>query len=110
MPSPLDRVRVEERELDRVFDERGNWRTPVPLDAPARRLPASGAFAQDFGAALATLRPEQSKAFVLREVEGLAPHEVCARLGIAESDFPELMFRARLAMLRALGARDAHDG
>ena len=44
----------------------------------------------------------EAQAFRMREVEGLEPATICARLGIGDDRLAELLLSARVALCRAL--------
>jgi DNA-directed RNA polymerase specialized sigma24 family protein len=44
----------------------------------------------------------EAQAFRMREVEGLEPAAICARLGIGDDRLAELLLSARVALCRAL--------
>ena len=44
----------------------------------------------------------EARAFRMREVEGLEPAMICARLGIGDDRLAELLLSARVALCRAL--------
>lgn len=67
-------------------------------DAPLDRDP----FRREFAACLARLPALQARAFAMRDVQGMSPSRICARLGIGEEELGELLLEARLAMCRAL--------
>ena len=51
---------------------------------------------------VARLPEIEAKAFRMREVEGLEPAAICARLGIGDDRLAELLLSARAALCRAL--------
>jgi len=79
--------------------------TPIALSLP--HDPAAierEEFRRAFAAQLARLPALQARAFTLREVDGMAPASICARLAITEEHLGELLLEARLAMCRALAS------
>jgi DNA-directed RNA polymerase specialized sigma24 family protein len=44
----------------------------------------------------------EARAFRMREVEGLEPAAICARLGVGPERLAELLLSARMALCRAL--------
>jgi DNA-directed RNA polymerase specialized sigma24 family protein len=51
---------------------------------------------------VARLPEIEARVFRMREVEGLEPATICARLGIADERLAELLLSARVALCRAL--------
>lgn len=81
----------------------GHW-AAAPSDwrhVPEERLLGKEtlAYVQD---AIATLPPRQADVLVLRDVEGWAPDEVCAALGISDGNQRILLHRARSKVRAAL--------
>ena len=81
-----------ERMVDARFDGRGRWLIP-PLD------PESFVLRLETGAiiekCLEGLSQPQRMAFVLKEVEDCRNKEICAALGVSQSNLGVLLFRAR---------------
>lgn len=83
------------------FDGR-HW---SPAEAP-KEWPAEKAEAAEFAAALRrcldALTKNVARAFVLREMEGVAPDEAAAALGVAPAHLAVLMYRARMRLRKCL--------
>ncbi len=89
---------------DEVFDANGGWRcAPAAWGDPERVLGGKQSWAA-FVAAIEALPPRQARAFVLRELEGMATDEICAALGVTADNLWVLLFRARLGLRSALAS------
>ncbi len=94
-------------DADRFRDEGHRWAghwAAAPADwsaLPEERLLGSETLAQ-VHAAIETLPPRQADVLVLRDVEGWAPEEVCAALGISDGNQRILLHRARSKVRAAL--------
>lgn len=84
---------------------RGAWATPPALwsELPEEHLLAQGAVdrVREIAAGLST---NQRQVFLLRDVDGLAPAEVCELLDLSESNQRVLLHRARSKVRAALEA------
>jgi RNA polymerase sigma-70 factor (ECF subfamily) len=91
----------------RTLARRGSLSSDLDLDAfPSRSLPEADArdLRDELECALATIPETQRHAFVLREVHGLAAHEVAARLGMTPKATYALLTRARRSLAQAISA------
>jgi DNA-directed RNA polymerase specialized sigma24 family protein len=48
------------------------------------------------------LPADEARAYRMRELEGMEPRAICAALGIGEEDLFDLLYRARMALVREL--------
>jgi DNA-directed RNA polymerase specialized sigma24 family protein len=53
-------------------------------------------------ASVARLPADEARAYRMRELEGMDPRAICAALGIGEEVLFDLLFRARMALVREL--------
>jgi RNA polymerase sigma-70 factor (ECF subfamily) len=94
------RVLAEDDDPD--FDEDGRWRaSPSAWSDPEKALECSR-FRAEFDAQLERLPGIQARAFVMRELHGLEPDEICAKLGVTRNHLWVLLHRARLGLRRSL--------
>jgi DNA-directed RNA polymerase specialized sigma24 family protein len=56
----------------------------------------------ELAAQVAKLPECEARAFWMREIEGLDPAMICARLGIGDERLAELLYSARVALCQAL--------
>jgi RNA polymerase sigma-70 factor (TIGR02943 family) len=86
------------------FDARHWAASAAPRDWGGE--PALKAESAEFSAALrkclGALAPNAARAFILREMEGLAPRDAAEALGVAPGHLAVLMYRARLRLRRCL--------
>ncbi len=84
-----------------LFDGR-HWN---PADAP-KEWPQAKAESAEFSAALKTcldaLSANVARAFILREMEGVAPKEAAEALGVPPGHLAVLLYRARMRLRRCL--------
>jgi RNA polymerase sigma-70 factor (ECF subfamily) len=88
---------------ERLFDERGGWRTPPgkwPAD-PGAALEREEFWAV-FAACLRKLPERLAHAFTLRAVEEMDSREVCKALDISPTNLWVMLHRARLGLWRCL--------
>lgn len=89
-------------DADADFDEEGRWRAPVSAWSDPQLALECRRFRAELEAQLARLPEMQSRAFVMREVQGLDSGSICAALGITEGNLFVLLHRARLGLRRGL--------
>lgn len=87
---------------DPDFDAQGTWRAPLTAWSDPETALASSRFRAALTRALEKLPAPQSRAFVMREMMGLESGEICATLGVSETNLWVLLHRARLALRRGL--------
>ena len=93
---------VEAPGEDPDFEADGTWRAPVDAwTDPALALDCKR-FREELAAQVARLPELQARAFRMRELEGRESAEICAALGVTESNLFVLLHRARLALRRSL--------
>ena len=94
-----------EDSADVLFDADGRWIRP-PSDWPdPGQCFENHRFWETFEASLARLPRTMARAFFLREIQGMNTAEICAELGISESNCWVLLHRARMSLRRELEDR-----
>ncbi|MDQ3025773.1 MAG: sigma-70 family RNA polymerase sigma factor [Pseudomonadota bacterium] len=104
---------IDDAGEDPDFDRDGRWRAPPSAWSDPELALDCARFRGAFDEQLARLPPMQSRVFVMRELEGLEPDEICRTLGITPSNLWVLLHRARLGLRRGLdrawfGREDVH--
>ena len=89
-------------EEDGEFEGDGAWRAPVTAWSDPPLALECSRFRAEFDAQLAKLPPRQARAWTMREIQGLEAAEICAEMGISESNLHVLLHRARVALARSL--------
>ena len=84
------------------FEHDGRWRAPPAAWSDPELALSCSRFRRAFDAQLTKLPALQSRAFVMRELMGQEPDEICRMLGITHSNLWVLLHRARLGMRRGL--------
>lgn len=87
------------------FEPGGHWRShaePKEWGGDPVSLSESAEFGAALRACLDGLAAAVSRAFVLREMEGLGHHETAEALGVTPSHAAVLLYRARLRLRRCL--------
>ena len=84
------------------FEHDGRWRAPPATWSDPELALSCSRFRSAFDAQLTKLPALQSRAFVMRELMGQEPDEICRMLGITHSNLWVLLHRARLGMRRGL--------
>ena len=87
---------VSKRPDEPEFDESGAWRDPAWRRAGQALAPE--AIARFLPELIDALPPSQSLAFLMREVQGLEPGDICARMNLAPGDLEMLLHRARITL------------
>jgi RNA polymerase sigma-70 factor (ECF subfamily) len=91
--------------LDRLFDQAGHWsQGPVAWGDPHAALEQDG-FWSALEDCLTHLPARTGRVFVLRELIGLEPDEVCKECGMSASNYWVTMHRARLRLRACLEQR-----
>jgi RNA polymerase sigma-70 factor (ECF subfamily) len=81
---------------DVLFDSTGAWVTPPSeWPGPDQSLEAKQ-FREMLDRCLSALPSSMARAFYLREIEGMTIEEICAELGISESNCWVMLYRARV--------------
>lgn len=97
------RAPVPEHEPDDPdFDPQGRWQAPPAAWCDPEVALRANRFREAFDAAMRSLPRKQARAFAMRELEGAETHEICRALGVTEGNLWVLLYRARLALRRAL--------
>jgi RNA polymerase sigma-70 factor, ECF subfamily len=90
---------------DALFDSAGNWvNPPSAWPSPDQSL-ENQRFWEMMDGCLASLPAATARAFYLREIQGLSTEEICADLGISQSNCWVMLHRARLGLRQALEER-----
>lgn len=100
--APLPAAGEEGAPENEFFDAR-HW-SPAPRDwggEPARKA-ESAEFSVALRACLGALTTNVARAFILREMEGLAPADAAEALDVAPGHLAVLLYRARLRLRRCL--------
>ncbi|MCC7258283.1 MAG: sigma-70 family RNA polymerase sigma factor [Gammaproteobacteria bacterium] len=88
--------------LARLFDQAGHWAAgPRTWADPQAALEQDG-FWRAFEACVGALPPRAARVFVMRELVGLGPEEVCQECAISASNYWVIMHRARLRLRECL--------
>jgi RNA polymerase sigma-70 factor (ECF subfamily) len=87
---------------DPDFDQDGRWRSPPDTWSDPERALECSRFRAEFDAQLERLPEMQARAFVMRELQGLEPDEICAKLGVTRNHLWVLLHRARMGLRRSL--------
>ena len=88
-----------------LFAEDGHWRpesAPGDWGGDPRRLAENAEVAAALRVCLGGLTPGVARAFVLREMEGLAHREAAEALGVPPGRLAVLLYRARMRLRRCL--------
>lgn len=90
----------EENNLAAAFDGHGRWKEMPELwnEITPERIVAGRRLAEHMRDAIDDLPPAQRAVMVLRMQEGLESAEVCAALGVSDSNMRVLLHRARLVL------------
>lgn len=94
-----------EETSDMLFDSAGRWVTPPSTWPTPEQSLENQRFRELLNSCLAALPAATARAFYLREVEGLTTEEICAELGISESNCWVMLYRARMSLRRSLEER-----
>ena len=99
---PCAPAMAEEPGEDPDFEADGTWRAPVDAwNDPSLALDCKR-FREELDAQVARLPDLQARAFRMRELEGKESAEICAALGVTETNLFVLLHRARLGLRRSL--------
>lgn len=101
---PLDGGEDDDRE-ESWFEDGRHWKpehAPRDWGPEPQRAAESSEFAAALRACLDALTPNVSRAFVLREMEGVEHHECAAVLGVPPGRLAVLLYRARMRLRRCL--------
>ena len=83
---------------DALFDEDGRWVNPPSEWANPEQAFENRKFWEMLEGCLAELPAATARAFYLREIQGLETSEICAELGISESNCWVMLHRARMSL------------
>ena len=87
---------------DAVFESAGNWVTPPSEWPNPEQSFDNERFWQMIEGGLARLPAATARAFYLREIEGSSTDEICAELGISQSNCWVMLHRARFSLRQYL--------
>ncbi len=90
---------------DALFDEEGRWVNPPSEWANPEQAFENRRFWEMLEGCLAELPPAIARAFYLREIQGLETEEICAELGISESNCWVMLHRARMSLRQKIEER-----
>jgi RNA polymerase sigma-70 factor, ECF subfamily len=90
---------------DALFDSAGNWVNPPSAWPNPEQSLENQRFWEVMDSCLATLPGATARAFYLREIQGLSTEEICAELGISQSNCWVMLHRARLSLRQSLENR-----
>jgi len=99
---PCAPAMAEESGEDRDFEADGTWRAPIDAWTDPSLALDCKKFREELDAQLARLPGLQARAFRMRELEGRESTEICAALGVTDSNLFVLLHRARLGLRRSL--------
>lgn len=82
-----------------LFDKKGNWRADPRIfgNQPEAALERNE-FWKMLQDCLSTLPVRQADVFTLREMEGLSSDDICAELGVSDSNLWVMLYRARMRL------------
>ena len=103
--SPADTDDPYEDTCDALFDSAGNWVNPPSAWPSPEQSLENQRFWEMMDSCLASLPAATARAFYLREIEGLSTEEICAELGISQSNCWVMLHRARLGLRQSLEDR-----
>jgi RNA polymerase sigma-70 factor, ECF subfamily len=106
-PSPrrIDADSEFDEAADTLFDSEGSWVNPPSEWANPADAFENAKFREVLEACLAEVPVQSARAFYLREIEGMETSEICAEMGISESNCWVLLHRARLCLREKLEQR-----
>jgi RNA polymerase sigma-70 factor, ECF subfamily len=90
---------------DALFDSAGNWVNPPSEWPNPEQSLENQRFWEMMESCLASLPPATARTFYLREIRGLSTEEICAELGISQSNCWVMLHRARLSLRQSLEQR-----
>ena len=91
--------------VDHMFDEKGSWiehERPAKWSTNPMKAYEQREFMDVFYRCLSDLPKRLSKAFVLREMDGLSTEEICKHLDITATNCWVILYRARMHLRRCL--------
>ena len=94
-----------EETADALFDSEGRWVNPPSAWPNPEQAFENKQFWETFERCLADVPPASARAFYLREIQGMETKEICAELGISESNCWVMLHRARLSLRQSIEAR-----
>ena len=98
-----DEMEIREAPADEYFDRKGTWKVSPNewLTNPTKAFEQKEFFTVLHGC-LEKVQEKQKQAFMLRELEGADPEDICRELDISSSNLWVLLYRARLSLKRCL--------
>jgi RNA polymerase sigma-70 factor (ECF subfamily) len=99
---PCAHATADEPGEDPDFEADGRWRAPIDVWTDPSLALDCKKFREELDAQLARLPELQARVFRMRELEGKESAEICAALGVTETNLFVLLNRARLALRRSL--------
>ena len=96
-------LEIREAPADEYFDRKGTWKvTPNEWLTNPTRAFEQKEFFSILHACLEKVQEKQRKAFMMRELEGADPDEICSELDITATNLWVLLYRARISLKRCL--------
>ena len=91
-----------EETCDSLFDSAGGWVNPPSEWPNPEQSLDNQRLRETIDKGLASLPAATARAFYLREIQGLSTDEICAELGISQSNCWVMLHRARLSLRQHL--------
>ena len=89
--------------VDHMFDEKGSWQVrPAKWSTNPMKVFEQREFMDVFYRCLSDLPERLSKAFVMREMEGLSTEDICKSLNVTATNCWVILYRARMHLRRCL--------
>ena len=89
--------------MDELFDEKGDWKIkPAKWAYSPTELYEQKEFWKTLTQCLSQLTSRLSRAFTLREMDGLSTEEICKFLNVTATNLWVMLYRARMYMRRCL--------
>ena len=104
-PSRIDLDGELEQTVDALFDSEGRWVNPPSVWQNPEQSFENQQFWKVFESCLADLPAASARAFYLREIQGMEAKEICAELGISESNCWVMLHRARMSLRQKIEER-----
>jgi RNA polymerase sigma-70 factor, ECF subfamily len=90
---------------DALYDSEGRWVNPPSAWPNPEQSFEKQQFWAMFESCLADIPPASARAFYLREIQGMDTKEICAELGISETNCWVILHRARMSLRQKIEDR-----
>ena len=101
---PLLASETDADPIDALFNERGHWKnSPGDWRQDPAAVLEQKQFMQILHACLAQMPERLAHAFMLREMDGLSPREICKVMNISPSNSWVILYRARMRLRECIG-------